>query len=64
MAVEQYFSKITLPSGKTFLVKDSGAREQIESLKKVTASGVSYLGTTTTALTDGATTSSIDIKDG
>lgn len=64
MAVDQYFSKITLPSGETFLVKDSKAREEIESLKKVTASGVSYLGTTTTALTDGATTSPIDIKDG
>ena len=64
MAVDQYFSKITLPSGETFLVKDSKAREEIESLKKVTASGVSYLGTTTTALTDGAMTSTIDIKDG
>lgn len=61
---DQYFSKITLPTGGTFLVKDSGAREAIEALKKATAGGVSYLGTTTTELVDGATTSPIDIKNG
>lgn len=61
---DQYFSKITLPTGGTFLVKDSEAREEIESLKKATAGGVSYLGTTTTELVDGAMTSPIDIKNG
>lgn len=61
---DQYFSKITLPSGGTFLVKDSGARDAIEALKKATAGGVSYLGTTTTELVDGATTSPIEIKNG
>lgn len=61
---DQYFSKITLPTGGIFLVKDSGARDAIEALKKATAGGVSYLGTTTTELVDGATTSPIEIKNG
>lgn len=60
--VYDYFSKITLPSGQTFLVKDAEARENIQSLREFLRSGVSYLGTTTTALTDGATTEEIYIS--
>ena len=47
-------SKITLPSGVTYDIKDATAREFI-------ASGTSFLGITTTALTDGATTATIKI---
>lgn len=47
-------SKITLPSGTTYDIKDAVARQQI-------AGGVHYVGVTTTALTDGATTNPITI---
>lgn len=52
-------SKITLPSGTTYDVKDATARELIKTL----GSPTSYLGVTTTAITDGATTSPITIGD-
>lgn len=48
-------SKITLPSGTTYDIKDAVAREAI-------ASGTTFLGVTTTALTDGSTASSITIS--
>jgi hypothetical protein len=51
-------SKITLPSGSTYDLKDAYAREQIAALSNYTA----YLGVTTTALTDGATTNPIVIN--
>lgn len=47
-------SKITLPSGITYDIKDTTARSAI-------AGGTSFLGITTTALTDGASTSTIVI---
>lgn len=47
-------SKITLPSGTTYDIKDATARAAI-------AGGTSFLGITTTALTDGATTQTITI---
>lgn len=50
-------SKITLPSGTTYDIKDAGARELISSL----SGALTYLGTTTTALTDGCSTSPITI---
>lgn len=50
-------SKITLPSGNTYDLKDQGARDLIAQLQ-----GASYfLGITTTALTDQATTNPITI---
>lgn len=51
-------SKITLPSGTTYDIKDSTARAAI-------AGGTSFLGITTTALTDGseATTIVVDGED-
>lgn len=51
-------SKITLPSGTTYNLKDAAAREAIEQLSGYTK----YLGVTTTALTDGATTNPITIN--
>lgn len=50
-------SKITLPSGNTYNIKDAGARELIAQLQ----GGQYFLGLTTTALTDGATTKPIVI---
>ena len=47
-------SKITLPSGVTYDIKDATARAAV-------AGGTSFLGITTTALTDGATTKTITI---
>lgn len=47
-------SSITLPSGITYEIKDATARSAI-------AGGTSFLGITTTALTDGATTQTITI---
>ncbi|MDD6561360.1 MAG: hypothetical protein PUF17_10425 [Lactimicrobium massiliense] len=59
-------SKITLPSGSTYNIKDSTARQDISDIKENLASGVHYQGVTTTPLTDGATTpTTISIsKDG
>lgn len=48
-------SKITLPSGTTYDIKDATARSQIEALSNYTA----YAGVTTTRLTDGDTTNPI-----
>ena len=47
-------SKITLPSGTTYEIKDATARAAI-------AGGTDFLGVTTTELTDGATTTPISI---
>lgn len=48
-------SKITLPSGTTYNLKDSYARELIEELENYT----DYLGVTTTQLVDGVTTNPV-----
>lgn len=50
-------SKITLPSGTTYNIKDQTARDLISNLDGYT----DYLGVTTTALTDGATTNPISV---
>lgn len=52
-------SKITLPTGVTYNLKDTVARESIGAL----SGAVKYLGVTTTELTDGATTSPITIEE-
>lgn len=51
-------SKITLPSGSIYDLKDAWARDQIASLSGYTY----YMGVTTTPLTDGATTNPITIN--
>lgn len=53
-----YLSKITLPSGNTYDIKDQGARDLIAELMNYTE----YLGVTTTILTDGSTTNPITIN--
>lgn len=50
--------KITLPSGNTYDLVDAGARELISALSGSTA----FLGLTTTALTDEATTNPITVN--
>ena len=54
-------SQITLPTGNTYDIKDAQARADIETLREAVSGGVSFLGITTTAITDGATTSPIAI---
>ena len=51
-------SKITLPNGTTYNLKDADARSRISTLEAYTE----YLGVTTTALTDGATTNPVTIN--
>lgn len=46
-------SKIILPNGNTYNIKDSWARDQIEAL--VSGEVITFGGTTTTDLTDGGT---------
>ena len=52
-------SQIKLPNGTTYNIKDANARKRIEALESFTT----YLGVTTTALTDGATTNPITINN-
>lgn len=52
-------SKITLPSGTTYDIKDATARANISAL----SGALTFLGTTTTPLRDGATTSPVNIGD-
>lgn len=54
-------SKIKLPSGTSYNLKDATARADIETLKGSINGGVHYLGVTTTALSDGALTNPITI---
>jgi hypothetical protein len=56
-----YLSKIKLPSGTSYDLKDATARADIETLKSSISSGMHYIGETTTVLTDGATTNPITI---
>lgn len=55
-------SKITLPSGSVYNIKDEQARSDIAAIQSAIAGGVTFMGETTTALTDGATASSITIN--
>lgn len=55
-------SKITLPSGTTYNIKDAKAREDIAAIESAIAGGVTFMGETTTPLTDGSTVSVIVIN--
>lgn len=55
-------SQITLPSGSTYNIKDATARELIASIETSITGAMSYVGVTTTALSDGATTNPITIN--
>lgn len=54
-------SKITLPSGSTYDIKDAVARGDIATLSAAIQGGVHYIGKTTTALSDGSTTNPVTI---
>ena len=64
MADNPTISKITLPSGTTYDIKDAKARSDIASIEQAIAGGVTFMGETTTPLTDGSTTSVIGINAG
>ena len=55
-------SKITLPSGTTYNLKDEQARSDIAAIEAAISGGVTFMGETTTALTDGSTASTITIN--
>lgn len=55
-------SKITLPTGNTYNLKDQQARDDIAAIQAAIAGGVTFMGETSTALTDGSTTKSIVIN--
>lgn len=55
--------KVTLPSGSTYNLKDTQARQDIETLKATAVGAVHYLGVTTTALSDGSETNPITIGE-
>ena len=57
-------SKITLPNGTTYDLKDAQARSDIADIRQAIAGGLTFRGETTTALTDGATTNPITINGG
>lgn len=62
MADTPTISKITLPNGTTYDLKDAKAREDIAAIEQAIAGGVTFMGETTTTLTDGATTNPIIIN--
>lgn len=55
-------SKITLPSGQSYDLKDAQARSDIADIQRAISGGIHFRGKTTTALTDGATTNPITIN--
>lgn len=55
-------SKITLPSGTTYNIKDQQARNEIEAIQSAISGGVTFMGETSTTLSDGATTTSIVVN--
>lgn len=57
-------SELTLPSGTVYKIKDAKARSDIADIQAAIAGGLKFIGETTTALTDGATTNPITINGG
>ena len=55
-------SQITLPNGTTYNIKDAKARADIENIQNAIAGGVTFIGETSTQLSDGSTTSTIVIN--
>ena len=55
-------SKITLPNGSSYDIKDAAARSDIADIKTAITGGVVFEGETSTELTDGSTTSTIVIN--
>jgi len=55
-------SQITLPNGTTYNIKDAQARSDISDIWRAISGGLTFLGETTTVLTDGSTTNPITIN--
>lgn len=56
-------SKVTLPNGSTYDIKDATAREQIATITSGIGGGMEYKGVTTTKLVDGSTETTIVINN-
>lgn len=56
-------SSITLPNGTTYNLKDAQARSDIADIQAAISGGIVFIGETTTALTDQATTNPIMINN-
>ena len=56
-------SKITLPSGTTYDIKDSKARQDIADIKTDISGAMHYVGITTTVISDGSTTATLVIDN-
>lgn len=63
MANNPSISKITLPSGTTYDIKDTTARQSIENFKNATSSALHWVGKTTTALADHSEVKTIKIGE-
>ena len=57
-----YLKQITLPSGSVYDLWDIDAHTEIESIKASISGGLSWIGVTTTPLTDGSTTNPITVN--
>lgn len=54
--------QIKLPNGNIYTIKDAQARSDIEEIRSAISGGLTFIGETTTALTDGSTTNPITIN--
>ena len=61
--VEGWLSKITLPSGDEYLIRDDASRTKIQEILNDLKGGVVYSGKLKTPLTDGATTATVTKTD-
>ena len=58
----EYISKIVDPARHTHYIRDAWARGEIDYLRELIKGGTTFLGVTTTPLTDGSTTATIIIN--
>lgn len=56
-----YISKITLPSGNTYYIKDEEARTEIQKIIDAAANGTHFIGVTSTELSDGDITNPVTV---
>lgn len=54
-------SKIELPSGQVYNIKDAQVRSDIATIQTAVSGGVSFLGITTTEITDGSSVTSVTV---
>ena len=62
--VEGWLSKITLPSGDEYLIRDDASRTKIQEILNDITGGVVYSGKSITPLVDQATTTTIKMTNG